>query len=102
MTETRETMVKLRLELQEVRATAGAQRSGTPSAVADEIPTKETTTSNAALSRRARGRAARAAVDDGVPDQLSVDLARLGIDEAGRTALAEAVQTTRAIIAEYA
>lgn len=101
MTETRETVEKLKRELREVRVAAGALGSGNASAVTDEIPTTKTTASNAALSRRARGRAARAAVDDGMPDQLLVDLARLGIDEAGRTELAEAVQTTRDIIAEY-
>jgi type IV secretion system protein VirD4 len=102
MTETRETVEKLKQELQEVRAAAGAQGSGTVSTVADDNLTTGSTALNAALSRRARGRAARAAVGDGVPDQLLVDLARLGIDEAARTGLEEAVQTTRAIMAEYA
>lgn len=102
MTETRETVEKLKQELREVRAVAGAQGSGTVSTVADDNPTTGTTALNTSLSRRARGRAARSAVGDGVPDQLLVDLARLGIDEAARTGLEEAVQTTRAIMAEYA
>jgi len=101
MTETRETVEKLKQELREVRAAAGAQGSGNASAVTDEIPTTETTASSAALSRRARGRAARAEVDVGVTGQLSIDLAKLGLGKADGTELAKAVQTTRAIIAEY-
>lgn len=53
------------------------------------------------LSRRARGRAARAAVDTAVSSRLTIDLARLGLKDADWTDLTEAVQTTRAIIAEY-
>jgi type IV secretion system protein VirD4 len=101
MTETRETVEKLKQELQDVRAAAGAQGAGTVSTVADKVPPTETTASSAALSRRARGRAARAEADVGVTGQLAIDLTRLGLDKADRTELAKAVQTTRAIIAEY-
>jgi type IV secretion system protein VirD4 len=102
MTETRETVERLKQELQEVRAAAGAKEAGiTAASIAVETPTTAKTASRAPLSRRARGRAARAAVGGGMSGHLSVDLARLGLDEADRTELAEAVQTTRAIIAEY-
>jgi type IV secretion system protein VirD4 len=37
-----------------------------------------------------------------VSGQLSIDLARLGLRDADRTELSAAVQTTRAILAEYA
>ena len=98
MTETRETVEKLKQELREVRAAAGAP---TPTAsMAAEVPTAEQDP-KLMPSRRARGRAARAAVDGAVSGQLSINMARLGIKDADRTELAEAVQTTRAIIAEY-
>ena len=102
MTETRETVEKLKQELQEVRAAAGAQGTGTAAgSMTVEGPKKETKDPKAVLSRRLRGRAARTAADSGVSGQLSIDLARLGLKEADRTELAAAVQTTRAIIAEY-
>lgn len=102
MTETRETVEKLKQELQEVRAVAGAQGAGTPTAsMVAEVPRAEQDP-KLMLSRRARGHATRAAVDGAVSGQLSIDLAMLGIKDADRTELAEAVQTTRAIIAEYA
>lgn len=50
----------------------------------------------------ARGKAARAAAGGGGSGQLSVNLAGMGLTEADRTQLAAVVQTTRAIIAEYA
>jgi len=103
MSETRETVEKLKQELQAVRAAAGAQGSGTaPSSMTVEPPATETQDPQPALSGRARGRAARAAAGGGGSGQLSVDLAGLGLKEAGRTQLETAVQTTRAIIAEYA
>ena len=102
MTETCETVEKLKLELQEVRAAAGAQGSGT---VAASMTTGEPIATGQhpkpVPSRRVRGRAARAAIDGGASSQLSVDLARLGLNEADKIELATAVQTTRAIIAEY-
>lgn len=101
MTETRETVEKLKQELQAVRASAGAQGAGTPTAsIAAEVP-RAKQDSKLKLSCRSRGRAARSAVDSAVSGQLSIDLARLGLMDADRTELADAVQTTRAIIAEY-
>lgn len=101
MTETRQTVEKLKLELQEVRAAAGAQGTGTPTpSMTAEVPRAEQDP-KLTISRRARGRAARAAVDSAVSSQLSIDLGRLGLRDADSTDLAEAVQTTRAIIAEY-
>jgi type IV secretion system protein VirD4 len=103
MTETRETVEKLKLELQEVRAAAGAQGSGTASSsMTVELPATETQDPKPTLSGRARGRAARDAAAGGGSGQLSLDLARLGLREADSTKLTAAVQTTRAIIAEYA
>jgi type IV secretion system protein VirD4 len=102
MSETRETVEKLKQELQAVRAAAGAQGSGTaPSSMTVEPPATETQDPQPAPSGRARGRAARAAAGGGGSGQLSFDLAGLGLKEADRTQLASAVQTTRAIIAEY-
>jgi type IV secretion system protein VirD4 len=101
MTETRETVEKLKQELQEVRAVTGAQGAGTPTpSMTAEIPRAEQDP-KLVLSRRARGRAARAAVDTAVSSRLTIDLARLGLKDADWTDLTEAVQTTRAIIAEY-
>jgi type IV secretion system protein VirD4 len=101
MTETRETVEKLKLELQEVRASAGAQGSGIAGAPTEQPP-KEPHVPKPEISGRARGRAARAAAGGGGSGQLSFDLARLGLKGADKTELAAAVQTTRAIIAEYA
>lgn len=102
MTETRETVEKLKLELREVRTAAGAQGSGTaPSSMTVEAPATGTQDPQPAPSGRARGRAARAAAGGGGSGQLSLDLGGLGLNGAGRTQLAAAVQTTRAIIAEH-
>ena len=102
MSETRETVARLKQELQEVRAAAGAQGSGSASSsMTVESPATETQDQQPARSGRARGRAARAAAGGGGSGQLSFDLARLGLKEADRTQLAAAVQTTRAIIAEF-
>ncbi|TKD25296.1 type VI secretion protein [Rhodobacter capsulatus] len=102
MTETRETVEKLKQELQAVRAAAGAQGSGTASSsMTVELPATETQDPQPAPIGRARGRAARAAAGGGGSGQLSFDLAGLGLKEADRTQLAAAVQTTRAIIAEF-
>jgi type IV secretion system protein VirD4 len=103
MTETRETVEKLKQELQEVRAAAGAQGSGTASAsMTGKAPATTTRDPQPTLSGLARGRAARAAGGRGGSPKLSFDLAVLGLKEADTTQLAAAVQTTRAIIAEYA
>ena len=74
MSETRETVEKLKQELKEVRAAAGPQGSGTAAASkVAEAPAMETQDPKAALPRRVRRRAARVAVDGGVSGQLSVD-----------------------------
>lgn len=101
ISETRETVEKLKLELQDMRAAAGAQGS-TGALTAAEEPTKEPQTLKPGLPGRMRGRAARDAVGGAVAGSLSVDLAGLGIKAADATGLATAVQTTRAIIAQYA
>ena len=99
MTETRETVEKLKQELQEVWAAAGAKGSGSASSsMTVEAPAAETQDPHPALSGRARGRAARAAAGGGGSGQLSFDMAGLGLKEADRSALAAAVQTTRSII----
>jgi type IV secretion system protein VirD4 len=101
MTETRETVEKLKQELQEVRAAAGAQGT-VATTVKSAEPSTEPQGHGPVGSTRARGRAASAAAGGIGSGQLSLDLAALGIKEADRTELLAAVQTTRAIIAEYA
>jgi type IV secretion system protein VirD4 len=99
MSETRETVEKLKQELQEVRLAAGSQ--GATKVPAKEPP-KESHDSKPEILGRPRGRVARAAVGSAGGSQLSFDPAALGLKEADTTELAAAVQTTRAIIAEYA
>ena len=99
MTETRETVEKLKQELQEVRAAAGAQGVAK---VPNEEPPKGPHVRKPEIVSRARGRAARAAAGIAGGSQLSFDPEALGLKEADKTMLAAAVQTTRAIIAEYA
>jgi len=101
MSETRETVEKLKLELREVRAEYGAKGSPpqTPTG-ALEAPAEDAVKADS-LSR-ARGRAARAAASRAGGGLLSLDLAGLGIRGGDKTELISAVQTTRAIIAEYA
>ncbi|NCO21749.1 MAG: type IV secretory system conjugative DNA transfer family protein [Rhodobacterales bacterium] len=102
MSETRETVEKLKQELQEVRAAAGVRNSradGLSKAV--KAPTTDTQVPSLAVSNRARGRAARTAAGGGGSGQVAFDLARLGLRETDKSELAMAVQTTRAIIAEY-
>jgi type IV secretion system protein VirD4 len=71
MTETRETVEKLKQELQAVRAAAGAQGSGTASSsMTVELPATETQDPQPAPIGRARGRAARAAAGGGGSGQL--------------------------------
>jgi type IV secretion system protein VirD4 len=95
MTETRETVEKLKQELQEVRAAAGAQGAA-------KVPAEEQNERKPQIVGRARGRAARAAAGSAGGSQLSFDPAALGLKEADKTELTAAVHTTRAIIAEYA
>jgi type IV secretion system protein VirD4 len=93
ITETRETVEKLKQELQEVRAAAG------PREVGPNAPNASKTDHVSAA--KARGRAARAAASGGGQGQLALNFEGLGITRADRTMLASAVQTTRAIIAEH-
>jgi type IV secretion system protein VirD4 len=101
MSETRETVEKLKQELQDVRAAAEAQGLVAASTAA-QGHSEETQVPKPGPSGRARGRAARAVANGSRSGQLSFDIAGLGLKEADRTELAVAVQTTRAIIAEYA
>ena len=101
MSETRETVEKLKQELLEVRAATEAQGALAVSKAA-EGPSGEAQEPRPKLSGRARGRAARAAAGGGGSGQLSFDLAGLGLKESDKAELAAAVQTTRAIVAEYA
>ena len=103
MTETRETVEKLKQELQAVRAAAGAQgpeANALPQAA--QSPSQELLDPKPAPPGRARGRAARAAAGRAGSDQLSFDLAGLGLRASDGIELAAAVQTTREIIAEHA
>ena len=100
MSETRETVDRLKQELQEVRAAAGARGSAAASTAAEE-PATDPQVQKLASTSRARGRAARAAAPVGGSGQVSFDLDRLGIKWANRTELTAAVQTTKAIIAEH-
>jgi type IV secretion system protein VirD4 len=90
MSETRETVEKLKQELQEVRAANVARDEGS-----------NAPKTNPVSLAKARGRAARAAASGGGQGQLSLDIEGLGIRDANRTALETAVQTTRAILAEH-
>lgn len=102
MTQTRETVEKLRRELKEVRAAAREQSSGTAATTAAIEPSAGYASKlKPEPSGRARGRAARAAAGSGGTARLSFDLAGLGIKEENRTELAAAIRTTRAIIAQH-
>jgi type IV secretion system protein VirD4 len=94
MSETRETVERLKQELQEVRAAAG------PREVGHNAPNASKT--DPVSAAKARGRAARAAASGGGQGRLSVDLNGLGINNLDASALASAVQTTRMIINEHA
>jgi len=97
MSETRETVEKLRQELRDVKA-AG---------VAKEEPLQAAEDSNRKAKQfhasKLRGRAARTAAANGNPSQskITVDFARFGIGDADHKALESAVQTTRSIIGEH-
>jgi type IV secretion system protein VirD4 len=102
MSETREMVEKLKQELQEVRPATVAKGAPRTPTGAVEAPVKDVQKAEAASVFQARGRAARAAASGTGGGRLSLDLAGLGIKGRDRTELASAVQTTRAIIAEYA
>jgi type IV secretion system protein VirD4 len=93
MSETRETVARLKQELQEVRAAAG------PWEVDPNAPKAAKT--DPVSAAKARGRAARAAASGGGQAQLSLDVEGLGIAGADQAALESAVRTTRAIIAAH-
>jgi type IV secretion system protein VirD4 len=101
MSETRETVEQLKQELQEVRAATVAQGL-TPRTPTGAVKAPAKDAEKADPVSRARGRAARAAASSAGGGLLSLDLAGLGIKGGDKTELASAVQTTRAIIAEYA
>nr|WP_308434624.1 hypothetical protein [Seohaeicola zhoushanensis] len=102
MSETQETVEMLKQELMDVRAAAGANGSGVATSPAmAEMPASNTQSSTPSRPNRARGRAARAGASGGGPVQLSFDPVGLGLKEPDRVALAAAVQTTKAIIAEH-
>jgi type IV secretion system protein VirD4 len=104
MSETRDTVEKLKQELQKVQAASERQGSDGAAASTTTIAGSEgpMPQAEAPVSGRARGRAARAAAGGGGAAQVSFDPAGLGLKEADKDELAVAVQTTRAIIAEYA
>ena len=93
MSKTRETVERLRQELQQVQAASVTREAGSNA--------PNTSKNDPVSSAKARGRAARAAASGGGQGQLSLDIEGLGITGAERKALASAVQTTRAIIAEH-
>ncbi|KHQ50028.1 Type VI secretion protein [Mameliella alba] len=93
MSETRETVERLKQELQEVRAAAGPREVGPNAPIAPKT--------DPVFAAKARGRAARAAASGGGQGQLTLNFEGLGITSADRTMLASAVQTTRAIIPEH-
>jgi type IV secretion system protein VirD4 len=94
MSETRETVERLKQELQEVRAANVAREAGSK---APNISTVDPLS-----SAKARGRAARAAASGSGQEQLTLDIVGLGIDTvADQAALTAAVQTTQAILAEH-
>jgi type IV secretion system protein VirD4 len=102
MTETRETVEKLKQEMKAVRVAAGAQGAQSfSSAMASAVPKSEPEEGMPALSGRARGKAARSAAGGVGSTQLAFDPARLGFKEKDWIDLAAAVQTTRKIIAAH-
>ncbi|MEE4202085.1 MAG: hypothetical protein V2I45_00525, partial [Halieaceae bacterium] len=104
MSETRDTVEKLKQELQKVQAASEGQGGDGAAAKTTAIAGSEGHLPQAQSppSGRARGRAARAAAGGCGAAQVSFDPAGLGLKEADKNELATAVQTTRAIIAEYA
>ena len=100
MSETRETVERLKQELEQVKSSRAALHATPPVAPAQE---EATARAPQKLKNASRGRAARAAAAAASsPTQLNVDLAQLGLAGTDQAALASAVQTTRSIIKEYA
>ncbi len=99
MSETRETVEKLRRELEQAKLSGVPMNNEPPEVTphalaAGREPVK--------LKSSSRSRAARVAAAETSPTRLNFDLGQLGISKADQTALASAVQTTRSIIKEYA
>jgi len=100
MSETRETVERLKQELEQVKLSGAALHATPPVAPAQK---EATARAPQKLKNASRGRAARAAAAAASsPTQLNVDLAQLGLAGTDQAALASAVQTTRSIIKEYA
>lgn len=99
MSETRETVERLKQELDRVKLSGAAMQDTPPVA-----PAQAETTARAPekLKSTSRGRAARAAAAATSPTQLNFNLGQLGISGTDQAALASAVQTTRSIIKEHA
>ena len=102
MSETRETVERLRQELQEVRAGGASQENATSASSPQTAATagKRKAIASSSIASSSRGRSARAGASAG-PARLNLDLGRLGIPERDRIVLASAVQTTRSIIKEH-
>ncbi|MGL4413304.1 type IV secretory system conjugative DNA transfer family protein, partial [Roseinatronobacter monicus] len=100
MSETRETVEKLKQELERVKLSGEAMHDNPPVVAPQE---EAAATKQPKLKSSSRGRAARAAAAAGAsPSQLNFDLGKLGISATDQAALASAVQTTRSIIKEHA
>jgi type IV secretion system protein VirD4 len=102
MSETRETVEKLRQELKEVK-TSGAKEKHAPNAASQNAAAAGEQAMQTSSSRR-RGRAARTLVGpaNSSQSQLRLDLGQLGITGMDQAALTTAVLTTQSIIEEYA
>jgi len=103
MTETRETVEKLRQQLKDVKAAGVAKEDPKQDASLQTVEGGNRWPNQVGGSQW-RGRAARAAAGAGHPSQsqLTLDLKQFGIGSADLKALASAVQTTRSIIGEHA
>jgi len=103
MSETRDTVEKLRQELQEVRA-AGIGRETSPKEASSPAAADKAKQADPSDASRGRGRAARAVAGVGGQTRLALDLDKLRLGNAGadQTGLETAVKTTRTILAEHA
>ncbi|MCC5967122.1 MAG: type IV secretory system conjugative DNA transfer family protein [Natronohydrobacter sp.] len=100
MSETRETVERLKQELDRVKLSGAAMQDTPPVAPAQAETTARPPQK---LKSTSRGRAARAAAAAATsPTQLNFNLGQLGISGTDQAALASAVQTTRSIIKEHA
>jgi type IV secretion system protein VirD4 len=97
MLETRESVEKLRQELEEVRVARGI-----PAADPNAAHSGDSRSPAPIVTSRGRGRAARLAATAGEQVPLELNLSALGLSGVDQGRLASAVQTTRAIIAEFA